>query len=342
VPMSPSLSIAVGAATAMLVLLMAGQIILPAKTYTLQDARLEESMTLAGTNESTPNDSADPSAAQQSHVAMRLPSDSDSNVVDSDAGRDEQEARVSEDKLFPPEPKDSVNSSTGDAQTNVDLPANGDNGPARPINSLHERIVEFLKGTVKLDVYKHALIGSPEAPHVMIEMVSYDCPHCREMHRTISHGLSRYGSQMAIIVMPIPLEMRCNRLITDPKASHQGACSTARMALGVAAIRPNSFQRFHDWLMADKEKPPRVDKIIAQAYGMVDRSRLSSLSNGPDLNRQIKEYVELYARLANQAGGNNKFGLPVQILGNHIMAGKAEKESDVFDAWEKHLGVTRQ
>jgi hypothetical protein len=134
--------------------------------------------------------------------------------------------------------------------------------------------------------------------------------------------------------------MQCNRLVTDSKASHQGACTTARTALGVAAIRPASFERFHDWLMADKEKPPRVDKIVAQAYGMVDRGRLRSLTGGPDLERQIKEYIELYAQLAKRAGGNNKFGLPVQILGNHIMSGKAEKESDVFDAWEKHLGVT--
>jgi uncharacterized membrane protein len=341
VPMSPSLSIAVGAATAMLVLLMAGQIILPSKTYTSQDARLEESMTLAGAKASGLNDSGDPSSSG-SHVAMRLPTDPIDGEADRPSGRGADEAAANEDALFPPESDSTDNSSTADAQSDADLPNNGDNDPSRPINSSQQRIVEFLNGSLKLDVYKHALIGSPEAPHVMIEMVSYDCPHCREMHRTIAHGLSRYGSQLAIIVMPIPLEMRCNRLITDPKASHQGACSTARMALGVAAIRPNSFQRFHDWLMADKEKPPRVDKIIAQAYGMVDRARLSSLSNGPDLNRQIKEYVELYARLANQAGGNGKFGLPVQILGNHIMAGKAEKESDVFDAWEKHLGVTSQ
>ena len=173
-----------GGAAALLVVLMAGQIILPAKTYTSQDARLEESMTLAGTKASAPNDRGDSSSAE-SHVAMRLPSDSDSNVVDSDAGREEQEPPVSIDELFPSEPKDSADSSPGDAQPDADLPANGDNGPARPINSSQQRIVEFLNGSLKLDVYKHALIGSPEAPHVMIEMVSYDCPHCREMHRTI-------------------------------------------------------------------------------------------------------------------------------------------------------------
>jgi hypothetical protein len=336
-PATLSLPIALGGAAAPLVLLMAGQLILPTKTYISQEARLEQSMTLTGTKDSKPNDSADPST-EQSHVAMRLPSD----PVNSGADRDETDAPVSDDELFPPEPKEPAESSADNATADADLPANGTNGSERPINSSRERIVEFLNGSLKLDVYKHALIGSPEAPHVMIEMVSYDCPHCREMHRIVERGLARYGSQLAVLIMPIPLEMRCNRLITDPKASHQGACSTARMALGVAAIRPQAFERFHNWLMADKEKPPRADKIIAQAYGTVDRARLSSLSNGPDLNRQIKEYIELYARLAQRAGGNNKFGLPVQILGSHIMSGKAEKESDVYEAWEKHLGVNRQ
>ena len=125
------------------------------------------------------------------------------------------------------------------------MPANGDNGPERPINSSHERIVEFLNGSLKLDVYKHPLIGSPEAPHVMIEMVSYDCPHCREMHRTVERGLSRYGSQLAIIIMPIPLEMRCNRLVTDPKGLAPGRVLNGTHGAGrrgnSAAIRSNGF-----------------------------------------------------------------------------------------------------
>jgi hypothetical protein len=314
---------------------MAGQIILPAKTYTSQEARLDKSMTLTGTKESTSSDVADSSTAQD-HVAMRLPNDAVTGSADRDDDPNETEKPVSDDELFPPEPKEPGDATSADAN----LPANGTNGPERPINSSDSRIVEFLNGTLKLDIYKHALLGSPQAPHVMIEMVSYDCPHCREMHRIMERGRARYGSQLAILVMPIPMEMRCNRLITDPKGSHQGACSTARMALGVAAIRPQSFERFHNWLMADKEKPPRADKIIAQAYSTVDRARLSSLSNGPDLHRQIREYIEIYAQLAQRAGGNNKFGLPVQILGNHMVFGKVEKESDVFAAWEKHLGVT--
>ena len=180
-----SLPIAAGGAAALLVVLMAGQIILPAKTYTSQDARLDQSMTLAGTKASAPNDSGDSSSAG-SHVAMRLPSDPIRRVRQQ-TGHEELERTGSERRCpFRPNPIQLDNPSTGDAQPDADLPANGDNGPARPINSSQQRIVEFLNGSLKLDVYKHALIGSPEAPHVMIEMVSYDCPHCREMHRTVA------------------------------------------------------------------------------------------------------------------------------------------------------------
>jgi hypothetical protein len=45
--------------------------------------------------------------------------------------------------------------------------------------------------------------------------------------------------------------------------------------------------------------------------------------------------------LSSQATGDKSFGLPVQILGNQIISGSVEKESDVFEAWEKHLGVVR-
>jgi hypothetical protein len=345
---APFLPIACGGAAALLIVLTAGQLVFPSKTFISQQGTLDQPMALDGSSERAQT-VADTSASGESHVAMRIPSEPVTGVSDgegarSDADRDEADRRqnetpISVDDLFAEETTEAGSASPNEAPASSHLPANGD-AAGEPRSSSGERIVEFLNGTLKLDVYKHAVIGSPEAPHVMIEMVSYDCPHCRQMHRMIERGLARYRSQMAIIVMPIPLESRCNRLVTDPKASHPGACSTARMALGIAAIQPQSFKRFHDWLMADKEKPPREGKVFAKAYTMVDRARLRPLSNGPELTGQIKQYVELYARLANQARGSKNFGLPVQILGNHIMAGKAERESDLFEAWEKHLGVT--
>ena len=83
--------------------------------------------------------------------------------------------------------------------------------------------MKFLGGKLTLDVYQHPVIGSPEAPHIAIEMVSYDCPHCRKMFPMIEHALERYGDQVALLIMVQPLDKDCNKLVTDPAASHPGA-----------------------------------------------------------------------------------------------------------------------
>jgi hypothetical protein len=159
------------------------------------------------------------------------------------------------------------------------------------------------------------------------------------MHSIIKRAASRYGEQVAIIVIPIPMEKGCNKLITDPATSKPGACTTARMSLGVARLKPYAFARFHDWLMADKDEPPRLDAIIAKSYGLVDRNKLRELRNSEKLDKQIAQYVDLYANLLKQHTGDKTFGLPVQILGDHLLTGSVEKADEVFKAWEEHLGV---
>jgi hypothetical protein len=202
-----------------------------------------------------------------------------------------------------------------------------------------ERLVSFLEGKLTLDVYKHPHLGSPEAPHVVVEMVSYNCKHCRATHRTMKRALSRYGDQVAVIVMIIPFERGCNKMLTSAATSHRGACTTARMALGVASLKPAGFAKFHDWLMADEEEPPALDRVIARAYGIVSRESLRELSGGEQLKKQIDGYINLFATLSKQNAGNKQFGLPVQILGDHVMSGTVEKPADLYSAWEEHLGV---
>jgi uncharacterized membrane protein len=307
----PSLLIALGGACALLAFLIAGQVVFPTKTYSLQSGTLDKPLELTGTAEPDPRDQAKASDAQP-HVAMRIP------ARDGDAsGEPIEPAREGEPSDDPTESSE----------------------PA-PSPSPRKRLVKFLGGNLSLDVYKHPLIGSPEAPHVMVEMVSYDCPHCRKMHHIMEKGRARYGDQMAILVMPVPLEMSCNKMVTDPKASHRGACATARFALGVAALQPRSFEKLHNWLMSgDKKKPPALEKLIPKAYAMVDRDRLRTLTRGEQLNKQIAEYVNLFGKLRNRPGAGKDFGLPVQILGDKVLSGTVEKEKEVFAAWEEHLGV---
>ena len=344
----PSLAIALGGAVVVLAVFIGGQIVFPSKTYSVQAGALEKPIELVGSTEPVSADQAQASQAQP-HVAMRIPSESIEEGDPTDEASDKEATADNQDADAEDAERESIETSvpTEDRQdeTSADLfSPNAAESTATEAGSStpgeRERLVKFLNGTLTLDVYKHAHIGSPEAPHVMVEMVSYDCPHCRKMHHTMQRGLARYGDQLAIIVMPVPLEMGCNKLVTDRKASHRGACSTARFALGVAALRPSSFHKFHHWLMSgDKDKPPTLEDVIPKAYGMVDADHLRELTRSPEINKQIAEYVDLFGKLGRRAGTGKDFGLPVQILGDHVLAGTVEKEKDVFAAWEEHLGV---
>jgi uncharacterized membrane protein len=333
---APSLPAAAGGAALLLVVLIAGQLLFPAKTHTLQAGTLDEPMALPGSNPATSNADAE-SSAGSSYVAMRISADAAANDA-----RDTDRLSGIGDHGADSTPTPDTRHPTPDTDENkgnggVSDVADDSDAIAPP----RERFVEFLNGGLRLDVYKHPHIGSPEAPHVMIEMISYDCSHCRQMHRILKKGLARYRDQLAVIVMPIPLEMSCNKLVTSSAASHSGACTIARMALGVAAVRPELFPKFHDWLMADKEKPPPQSQVVTRAYNMVDSTQLSKRSRSPEMKEQIADYIDLYSRLQRRQQGGT-LGLPVQILGDHILSGMAADESDVFDAWEKHLGVVRR
>ena len=332
---APSLAYALGGALPLLVLLIGGQYLFAGKTYDVQKVALDDSINMTGSDQTEPTDN---STNPTTRVAMRPNADTEADQTsDNKNGETSTEPPVKDGDTAAPiaEPVKAADATTqtNDSATNTAAPA-AESEPAR------ERLVKFLGGKLTLDTYKNPMIGSPDAPHIVVEMVSYDCAHCRKMHATIERALERYGDQVAILVMPIPFDKDCNKLITGSAVSHRGACTTAKLALGIARLDPPSFVRFHDFLMSGKDdKPPAMDKVIPKANGLVDRDRLRELSRGKEVAKQVEGYIELFGKLQNSKTAGKSFGLPVQILGDHVMTGSVEKQDDVFKAWEQHLGV---
>jgi uncharacterized membrane protein len=326
---TPSLPVAFGCALFAIAALVGVQVFIPSKTFTVEEGTLNQSVALVGSIDTQQN-TGDETDDTQRHVAMRLPSNEDAGAGASDVSADPTTTNSDSEAA--------ANSATENGANSETVPPT--NGSTEPVPTKPERLVEFLNGKLTLDVYKHPLIGSPEAPHVMIEMVSYDCPHCRKMHHNIKKALARYGDQVAVIIMPIPFEKACNKLIVSDTGSKPGACVTARLAVGIGEVRPAQFAKFHDWLMSgDEDKPPGVDKTLPKAYEMAGRDRLRAYIRGEEVNNQIAQYVDLYSRLQGGPRTRRDFGLPVQILGNKVMSGIVEKEEDIFKAWEENLGL---
>ncbi len=336
-PSSPWLMPAVGGALAMICLLIGGQLLFSAKTFDVQKVALNGSIQLGGAKSSGPGDA---SATAKTHVAM-LPTETTGSVpsgapVDSSNSNSTSREGAKSDLS-----KEQSNQTAKPGITGNQSTENGSHSTGRPAPPAKQRLVKFLGGKLTLDTYQHPIIGSPEAPHIAIEMVSYNCPHCRKMYATMQHALQRYGDQVALLILPEPLDKECNRLVTSPEASHQGECTIAKLCIGIAKLNPSSFATFHDFLMSTKDEPPPMEAIIPRAYVLANRSQLRDLIHGDELTKQLDGYVDLYEQLQKQSR-NPKFGLPVQILGDYIMTGSAESEADVFKAWEQHLGVKPQ
>ncbi len=328
---TPSLGIALGGAMALLAMLIGIQVVFPSKTFSVEKVALSESINLTGSSDDSSNDLTNPNANAQTHVAMRIPSEPETGDNPPVTAPDSTATQIGDkaNQAAATTPPTVSESTTGAAQPEV---------PAERLRK--ERLVSFLDGKLTLDVYKHPLIGSPNAPHVIAEIVSYNCPHCRKMNQVIHEGLKRYGDQLAVIIMVMPMEQSCNRLITNSQASHQGACATARMALGVANLKPSAFPDFHDWLMKDEKEPPPLPKIVTKAYSLADPGRMSKFSKSDVVTNQIKQYVDLYDKLSKQQEpGAKPFGLPVQIMGDKVMTGSAEDKDDIYRAWEENTGV---
>jgi hypothetical protein len=341
-PAFPSLPIAYGGAAAMLLILIVGQVLFRDKTYEVHQVALTDAIDMSGNGGS---DGADPAAQSdnaENHVTMRIPAEEGNpteeatEVAAPSAGNGETTAAESSPEAATngeEVPADSVSPSTSTKPADNSA-ANSSTSPKR------ERKVKLLNGKLTLDVYKQAYIGNPEAPHVVAELISYDCSHCRKTNRLMKQAMSRYGDQVCLVVLVVPLESSCNRLFKNSDGSHPGACTTARMALGIAKLKPESFGRFHDYLMSgSKDKPPSLDAIISKAYTTVDRGRLKKLRESKELDQQIATTVDLYDTLQKQHKGKKSFGLPVQIVENEVTTGGFEKADDLYKVWEKNLGV---
>ena len=193
------------------------------------------------------------------------------------------------------------------------------------------RITKILRGRMTFDIYDQAYLGSPEAPNVAIELFDYTCKHCRATHERVHNALLRYGDQLAFVVMPVPLELRCNKFLRSARPQNVGACNLAKIALIVSKAGPKKFEVFHDWMMSDEEKPKRYEQALVRAYQQAGRDEVRQGLKDKDINERISRHVNLFANLGNEWTSTAQFGMPVFIAGDKISSGSFEDDKEYFD-----------
>lgn len=154
------------------------------------------------------------------------------------------------------------------------------------------KLVSILNG-VQLDVTQWPLLGQADAKYVIVEMLDYTCGHCQNTHAAVHGAMQSYGDQLAVIVLPVPMDTQCNPQVNSTAPAHREACQLAKLAIAVWRTSPERFTEFHNWLM---EAKPQYAQALAQAEKLVDRSKLQAELQSSLPADFIKANVELYKR----------------------------------------------
>ncbi|MEN1679776.1 MAG: vitamin K epoxide reductase family protein [Planctomycetota bacterium] len=197
------------------------------------------------------------------------------------------------------------------------------------------RIVSLLSGKLEIDTYKYPVLGSPEAEHVVVELMNYGCDHCREFHPVMEEARERYGDKLAVVVLPIANETLCNRYVRKAIPQSRGTCKLAKLAVAVATVAPEQFPRVHAYLL-EGERAPDFTRATIFAKEKIDDVKLSN-----ELRRElpldkVKAFIELSMRLAP----NRSVRMPSQICGDTVLEGAPNSVEELCEAWEKFLNIT--
>lgn len=186
------------------------------------------------------------------------------------------------------------------------------------------RIIKII-GDTKLDVRQWALIGNLDAKYVFVEMFDYTCPHCRDLHHEINAVLKKYGDDLAVITLPVPLNTTCNSQVGTTEAQHHDACAIANYAIAVWRLEPKKYHKYHNWLF----EPTHARTAAAarqQAIGIVGEERLNEILD----KRLPQKFIESHVKLYEKAGAGS---IPKILFPNITLVGNigADKLSDVIE-----------
>ena len=157
------------------------------------------------------------------------------------------------------------------------------------------RTVGINGGTIKLDVKQWPLNGSADAKHVFVEMLDYNCPNCRKTHKAISGAKKMLGGDVAVMILPIPLNTACNSAVTTTHTNFVESCDIAKLAIAVWRVDAKKFSQFHEAMLAD-EQAPTFAEATEMAKSMVDGGKLDAEIASGVPAKYITSMVQLYER----------------------------------------------
>ncbi len=205
-------------------------------------------------------------------------------------------------------------------------------GPAAATARPPRQLIPVLGDRIRLDTGEQPVLGHPGAEFVVVELFDYTCGRCRDLHRQLAAARTRYGSRLAVMVLPTPLSSECNSFVTDTDPEHRLACHYARLAMAVWRLDRTKFEAFHDWLLRPEGLPEWQSAVTRAAELVGGRELLAAEFTGDPVRRALSSNAFLYRWSGGEA-------LPKLLVGNGVLASGTRSADELSAELETRLGI---
>ena len=191
------------------------------------------------------------------------------------------------------------------------------------------RTITVARGKVVLSIADWPIVGLPHAKYVLPKLLDYTCEDCRHMHQLLKEVLPQLGGELAILIVPAPLNPACNPLVSKLDARHAEACELARLALAVWLADASKFQMYHDRLFAPPLPPPAPDARRWAAELVGSETLGQALGDG-----SIEQHLADAVRMLQAIGGGK---LPKLLLPQAVLWGRVPSAQHLLQAIDRHV-----
>jgi uncharacterized membrane protein len=213
--------------------------------------------------------------------------------------------------------------------------------PQEPESSVRElvahpaqatRLLSVHDGLFVLDLNTAPVIGSPAAPTVVLHFFDYTCNHCRTLHTLLAEAHHALGDRLALVSLPVPLDMECNPILQRPMPAHVNACIYARIGLAIWRVQGAQLHAYDDWFFSFP-RPPSPEAAQAEAGRLVGTNALAEALRDPWIGEYIAQSISLYHTnyLRYQRGT-----LPLLMVGTNLVSGIVRNTNQLYSV----LGIS--
>ncbi|MGA2500123.1 MAG: vitamin K epoxide reductase family protein [Tepidisphaeraceae bacterium] len=190
------------------------------------------------------------------------------------------------------------------------------------------RRIHAMGKKVSLSPHLWPMLGDRNAAHIIIDQLDYTCHFCRDVHKLLMKAIQARRAELAVLIMPVPMDMACNPMVKATPAEHRDACVYARYAMGVFRAAPERFAEMDEWLF-EPIRPWELDLVKMRAEFLAGGAdKLAAAMNDPWMAKRHNEAMAIY-----DAAGQGQ--LPKMLFEHAAVSGPIPSYEQLLEVFEK-------